>query len=93
VQKPLRGPLQGSILTPEQLREEFHSQVSGQRIAKLPGSLDNNEFTNGYEVLMEHPIIAGFLLERNEEGRVVGYDLRKNRKPRLATGRAKTNGP
>jgi len=51
--------------------------VSGGRIAKLPGSLDKNEFTNGYEVNMEHPVVAGFLLERNEEGRVVCYDLRK----------------
>jgi hypothetical protein len=39
--------------------------------------LDKNEFTNGYEVNMEHPVVAGFLLERNEEGRVVCYDLRK----------------
>jgi hypothetical protein len=37
-----------------------------------------NEFTNGYEVNMEHPVVAGFLLERNEEGRVVCYDLRAN---------------
>lgn len=51
-------------------------KVSGQRITKLPGSLDRNEFTNGYEVNMEHPVVAGFLLERNEEGRVVCYDLR-----------------
>jgi hypothetical protein len=52
-------------------------QVSAARIAKLPGSLDRNEFTNGYEVNMEHPAVGGFLLERNEEGRVVCYDLRK----------------
>jgi len=53
-------------------------KVSGGQITKLPGSLDKNEFTNGYEVNMEHPVVAGFLLERNEEGRVVCYDLRKN---------------
>ena len=52
-------------------------QVSGRRITKLPGLLDKNEFTNGYEVNMEHPVVASFLLERNEEGRVVCYDLRK----------------
>jgi len=51
--------------------------LSGRQITKLPGSLDKNEFTNGYEVNMEHPVVAGFLLERNEEGRVVCYDLRK----------------
>lgn len=33
----------------------------------------------GYEVNMEHPVVAGFLLERNEEGRVVCYELRKGR--------------
>jgi hypothetical protein len=52
-------------------------QVSDRRITKLPGLLDKNEFTNGYEVNMEHPVVASFLLERNEEGRVVCYDLRK----------------
>ena len=52
-------------------------QVSDRQITKLPGLLDKNEFTNGYEVNMEHPVVAGFLLERNEEGRVVCYDLRK----------------
>ncbi len=52
-------------------------RVSDRRITKLPGLLDKNEFTNGYEVNMEHPVVAGFLLERNEEGRVVCYDLRK----------------
>jgi outer membrane protein assembly factor BamB len=54
-------------------------EISGGRIRKLPGSLDRNEFTNGYEVNMEHPVVAGFLLERNEEGRVVCYDLRRER--------------
>ena len=53
-------------------------QVAGGMISRLPGSLDMNEFTNGYEVNMEHPVVAGFLLERNEEGRVVCYDLRAN---------------
>ena len=52
-------------------------EVTGDRIKKLPGALDRNEFTNGYEVNMEHPVVAGFLLERNEEGRVVCYDLRR----------------
>ncbi len=52
-------------------------EVADGRITKLPGELDKNEFTNGYEVMMEHPVVAGFLLERNEEGRVVCYDLRK----------------
>jgi len=51
-------------------------KISGETISRLPGSLDKNEFTNGYEVNMEHPLVAGFLLERNEEGRVVCYDLR-----------------
>jgi hypothetical protein len=51
-------------------------RVSGSRIEKLPGSLDKNEFTNGYEVHMEHPVVGGFLLERSEDGRVVCYDLR-----------------
>lgn len=54
-------------------------KVSPSGISRLPGSLDRNEFTNGYEVNMEHPVIAGFLLERNEEGRVVCYDLRSRR--------------
>lgn len=52
-------------------------RISGSSITRLPGSLDRSEFTNGYEVNMEHPIVAGFLLERSEEGRVVCYDLRK----------------
>jgi len=51
-------------------------EVSEGTISRLPSSLDMNEFTNGYEVNMEHPVVAGFLLERNEEGRVVCYDLR-----------------
>jgi outer membrane protein assembly factor BamB len=51
-------------------------EISDGTISRLPGLLDMNEFTNGYEVNMEHPVIAGFLLERNEEGRVVCYDLR-----------------
>jgi len=50
-------------------------RVSGGKVERLPGALDRNEFTNGYEVHMEHPVVAGFLLERNEEGRVVCYDL------------------
>jgi outer membrane protein assembly factor BamB len=53
-------------------------EISEGTISRLPGQLDMNEFTNGYEVNMEHPVVAGFLLERNEEGRVVCYDLRAN---------------
>jgi hypothetical protein len=50
--------------------------VKDNRITRLPGTLDRNEFTNGYEVNMEFPIVAGRLLERNEQGRLVCYDLR-----------------
>ncbi len=50
--------------------------VKNNQIRRLPGTLDRNEFTNGYEVNMEYPIVAGRLLERNEQGRLVCYDLR-----------------
>ena len=51
--------------------------VGGNKIEKLPGTLDKNEFTNGYEVNMQYPVVAGRLLERNEAGKVVCYDLRR----------------
>jgi len=51
-------------------------RISGSEIRRLPGSLDKNEFTNAYEVTMEYPVVAGCLLERSEDGRVVCYDLR-----------------
>ena len=51
-------------------------RISGSEIRRLPGSLDKNEFTNAYEVAMEYPVVAGCLLERSEDGRVVCYDLR-----------------
>lgn len=51
--------------------------VAGNQIEKLPGTLDKNEFTNGYEVNMEYPVVAGRLFERNEAGKVLCYDLRK----------------
>ena len=51
-------------------------QIKGNKIERLPGTLDRNEFTNGYEVNMEYPIVAGRLFERNEAGKVVCYDLR-----------------
>lgn len=50
--------------------------AKGNPIAKLPGTLDKNAFTNGYEVNMEYPIVAGRLFERNEAGKVLCYDLR-----------------
>jgi len=53
-------------------------EISEGAIFRLPGALDTNEFTNGDEVNMEHPVVARFLRERNEEGRVVCYDLRPN---------------
>ena len=50
--------------------------IKENNITRLPGTLDMNEFTNGYEVNMEYPIVAGRLFERNEQGRLVCYDLR-----------------
>jgi outer membrane protein assembly factor BamB len=50
--------------------------LSDNTFRKLPGTLDKNEFTNGYEVNMEYPLVAGRLFERNEGGRVLCYDLR-----------------
>ena len=51
-------------------------RASGGEIRRLPGSLDKNEFTNAYEVTMEYPVVAGYLLERSEDGRLLCYDLR-----------------
>lgn len=50
--------------------------IKGNKIERLPGTLDKNEFTNGYEVNMQYPVVAGRLFERNEAGRVLWYDLR-----------------
>ena len=51
--------------------------VANNTIARLPGTLDKNEFTNGYEVNMQCPVVDGRLLERSEAGGVVCYDLRR----------------
>lgn len=52
-------------------------RITGDQITRLPGTLDQNEFTNGYEVNMEYPVVAGRLFERNEAGKLVCYDLRQ----------------
>lgn len=50
--------------------------TAGDRLERLPGSMDLAEFTNGYEVPMEAPPVAGLVFERTERGGIVCYDLR-----------------
>jgi hypothetical protein len=50
--------------------------VAGDAIARLPGRMDLAEFTNGYEVTMEAPFVAGLVFERTEQGGIVCCDLR-----------------
>ncbi|MGD0896556.1 MAG: PQQ-binding-like beta-propeller repeat protein [Thermoguttaceae bacterium] len=54
--------------------------IAGNQIARLPGALDKNEFTNGYEVNMEYPVVAGRIFERTAAGAVLCYDLRAETK-------------
>jgi outer membrane protein assembly factor BamB len=50
--------------------------VANDELVRLPGRMDLAEFTNGYEVAMEAPLVAGLVFERTERGSVVCYDLR-----------------
>jgi hypothetical protein len=72
---PSRFPEPTQYGSDDQRGERRRGRGSPLEHADQEHSGDENEFTNGYEVLMEHPVVAGFLLERNEEGRVVCYDL------------------
>lgn len=54
----------------------LHWSIAANRIERLPGQMDLGEFTNGYEVPMELPFVAGRLFERTEKGTVLCYDLR-----------------
>ena len=56
-------------------------QVTDKEIKQLPGQLDKNEFITGYEVLAQVPIVAGRMIERNETGGILCYDLRAPAKP------------
>jgi len=51
-------------------------QVADKEIKQLPGQMDKNEFITGYEVLAQVPIVAGRMIERNETGGILCYDLR-----------------
>lgn len=51
--------------------------TADNKLSQLPGNMDLGEFTNGYEVCLEVPLVAGLMFERNEKGQLLCYDLRK----------------
>ncbi len=50
--------------------------TEGDCLRRLPGTMDLVEFTNGYEVAMEAPLVGGLLFERTERGGIACCDLR-----------------
>lgn len=52
-------------------------RIAGGRIERVQGTMDLADFTTGYEVALEVPLVDGRMFERLENGGIACYDLRR----------------